>query len=281
MSRYTYDCEVSAYDWLVVFKEKASGEYTIFHNDNDALKSFIRDDDIYIGFNSKHYDQFIIKAICMDFTPEEVKKLNDYLIKDGGQGWQYPPFQGAPFFQFNNIDIRDDTQKGLSLKAIEGHLGMSVEETSVDFSLNRPWTDQELKEMIFYCKHDVDTTESLSDIRKEYLRTKMNIGSMVGISPIKAMSMTNAKLTSAFLQAEPPAKPWQDEREYVIPSNLKCEYIPKEVFSFFARMHDSRLTDDEVFKSQLEIEIGNCPVTLAYGGIHGAIPHYQWRETDG
>lgn len=37
---YTYDCEVFAYDWLFVFKDIDSGEYTVIHNDNEAVKSF-------------------------------------------------------------------------------------------------------------------------------------------------------------------------------------------------------------------------------------------------
>ena len=278
MSRVTFDCEVSMYDWLVVFKDHGTKKYTVFHNDSDALRDFINPDDYYVGFNSKHYDRFIIQAICEDFEPQEIKKLSDWLIS-GGNGWQYPPLQGQPF-RFNDVDIRDDTQIGLSLKAIEGHFGMSVEETTVDFNLNRPWTEDELREMVLYCKHDVDTTEYLTDVRREYLRTKMNIGAMVNINPIRAMSMTNAKLTAAFLRAKPPDKPWTDEREYKIPDNLKREYIPQEVFDFFARMYDKTLSDDDIFKSQLEISIGECPVTLAYGGIHGALPTWTWRQDE-
>lgn len=276
MSRITYDCEVSLCDWLVVFKDYDTKAYTIFHNDNDGLKEFIREDCYYVGFNSKHFDMHIIKAIVADFTPQEIKKLSDWLVA-GGQGWQYPALQDT-YFKFNNIDIRDDTQMGLSLKAIEGHFGMSVEETTVDFNLQRPWTEEELKEMVTYCKHDVDTTEYLTDVRKEYLRTKMNIGAMVNINPIRAMSMTNAKLTAAFLQAHPPDKPWTDEREYKVPDNLRKEYIPQEVFDFFSRMYDKSLTDDEVFKSQLEIKIGDATAVIGYGGIHAAIPNYIWKE---
>ena len=273
---YTYDCEVSAHDWLVVFKSKQTGEYITIHNDNEMLQGLLTEDDIYCGFNSKHYDRFIIKAIYANFTPQEIKTLSDYLIQ-GGNGWQYPPLKDL-YFQFNDVDIRDDTQMGLSLKAIEGHFGMSVEESTVDFNLDRPWTEQELQEMIYYCKHDVDTTEHLAAVRKEYLHTKMNIGAMANISPIRAMGMTNAKLTAAFLQAKPPEKPWTDEREYKVPDNLLREYIPQEVFNFFGRMYDHSLSDEEVFKSQLEIKIGDCPVTIAYGGIHAAIPHYMWKE---
>ena len=35
-----------------------------------------------------------------------------------------------------------------------------------------------------------------------------------------------------------------------------------------------------MFKSKLNITVGDCPVTIGYGGIHGAIPFYQEQEQD-
>ena len=276
MKIVTYDCEVFSHDWIVVFKDKETGIFTVVHNDNEALRSCISEDAIYIGFNSKHYDQYIIKGICADFSPQELKQLNDYII-NGNQGWQYPLLNGF-YFSFNNVDIRDDTQQGLSLKAIEGHMGISIQETEVDFNLDRPLTQEELDQTIFYCKHDVDATEKLTDIRKDYLKNKINLGRMAGLTDTKAMAMTNGKLTAAMLKAT--AQKHDDERQYVYPDNLRREYIPQEVFDFFDRMYDPNISDAEYFKSKLEISVGECPVTIGFGGIHGAIPNYFWSEQE-
>lgn len=276
MRLITYDCEVFAYDWLVTLKDKETGIYTCIWNDNEALKMALSDDCIYVGFNSKHYDQYIIKAIAADLTPQEVKQVNDYIIA-GGQGWQCPQLADY-YFRFNNVDIRDDTQQGLSLKAIEGHLGMSVKESSVPFDIDRPLTPEEKAETEFYCKHDVDTAERLIDIRKDYLKNKINLGRLAGLDEVKAMGMTNAKLTAAMLKAT--KKPHDDERKYVYPDNLRKEYIPSEVFAFFDRMYDFSIPDSELFKGKFNLNIGECPVTLGYGGIHGAIPNFFWEETE-
>ena len=276
MRQITYDCEVFSHDWIVVFKDKETGIFTIVHNDNEALRSCISEDAVYIGFNSKHYDQYIIKGICADFSPQELKQLNDYIIA-GNQGWQYPLLNGF-YFSFNNVDIRDDTQQGLSLKAIEGHMGISIQETEVDFNLDRPLTQEELDQTIFYCKHDVDATEKLTEIRKDYLKNKINLGRMAGLTDTKAMAMTNGKLTAAMLKAT--AQKHDDERQYVYPDNLRREYIPQEVFDFFDRMYDPNISDAEYFKSKLEISVGECPVTIGFGGIHGAIPNYFWSEQE-
>jgi hypothetical protein len=283
MRWFTYDTEVFAHDFIVVFKDKETGLHFTIHNDNARVREFIFEDAIYCGFNTKNYDQYIIKAICAGFSPEEVKQVNDWII-GGGQGWQCPLLQGV-FFRFNNVDIMDDMQMGLSLKAIEGHHpGMSIEETEVDFNLDRPLTEEELALTIKYCKYDVDATEKVTEIRKNYLRNKIYLGGLKNIEPTQALAMTNAKLTAAYLDAHNNLSIEEmsaDEREYKYPENLLREYIPKEVFDFFDRLYDKGISDEDLFKSKLNITVGECPVTLGFGGIHGAIPFHQEEEING
>ena len=272
----SYDFEVFAYDWLVVLKDKETGIRTRIHNDNEALKMAISDDCIYVGFNSKHYDQFIMKAAAVGFSPQEIKQVNDFII-GGGQGWECPTLRDI-YFRFNNVDVKDDMQMGLSLKAIEGHLGLSVKESSVPFDIDRPLTPEEIEETFFYCEHDVDTTERIFDIRKDYFKNKINLGRLAGLDEVKAMGMTNAKLTAALLQAS--KQPHDDERKYVYPENLRKEFIPQEVFDFFDKMYDPSISDKDLFSGKLELFIGECPVTIGYGGIHGAIPNFIWVEDE-
>lgn len=264
-----------AHDFLVVFKDKETGEHFVFHNDNEGVRGFISDGAIYCGFNSKWYDQYIIKAICAGFSPEEVKQVNDWII-GGEQGWQCPLLQGV-FFRFNNVDIMDDVQRGLSLKAIEGHLNMSIEETEVDFNLDRPLTQDELKLTVKYCIHDVDATEKLSDIRKDYLRTKLNLGKRAGIDQVTALSSTNAKLTAMMLGAV--RREWNDGRDYVYPPNLDLSVIPKEILEFFDTIHDKSIPDEELFKTSLTIDIGGMPCKYAWGGVHGSLSCYYEEST--
>lgn len=274
MRLITYDCEVFAYDWLVCFKDKETGTRTRIWNDNEALVACLDNEDVYVSFNGKHYDQFIIKAIVAGFTAQEIKQVNDFII-GGGQGWECPLLKDF-YFAFNNVDLKDDIQMGLSLKAIEGHLGISVQESTVPFDIDRSLTAEERAETEFYCDHDVDTTEQLIDIRKDYLKNKIHIGRLAGLTDEKAMGMTNAKLTAAMLKAS--KKPHEDERQYVYPENLKREYIPQEVFAFFDKMYDPSIPDSELFKGKMAFKIGDCPGVVGYGGIHAAIPNYFFEE---
>jgi len=273
------DTEVFAYDNVTVFKDLDTASRSIYHNDNDGVREYFDNnkDAIYVGANIKHYDQFILKSMACDFSPEEVKQLNDYIIKHKLNGWDYPPLK-EEYFIINLCDLFDDMQQGLSLKAVEAHLGMNIEETQVDFDIDRPLTKEEIEKTIFYCSYDVDATEKWLKLRMPYIENKIALGQMAGISPKKALTMTNARLTAAYLSAVP--KQHDDEREYHYPDNLRKEFIPQAVFDFFDRMHDKTISDKDLFSSKYKSSIGNCNYTLGFGGIHGDCGNAVIEETD-
>ena len=101
---YIFDCEVFAYDWLFVFMHRETGEYTVIHNDNDAIKQFMDQDPILCGFNNKHYDNHILKAILCDADPVMVKSINDFIIVHGHNGWENPFLQQYKVF-FDSFDL--------------------------------------------------------------------------------------------------------------------------------------------------------------------------------
>ena len=269
-----YDFEVFSDDWLVVFKR--DGTHIPIWNDAEALKAEMYTEDIYVGFNCKHYDMHILRAVAAGFSNHEIKKLNDYLIQ-GGQGWMYPELQSI-YYPFATCDIKDDMSIGLSLKAIEGHLGQSIVESSVPFDIDRPLTQAERDEVQRYCMYDVDTTEKIYHLRQSYLNNKIALGNLAGITPAEALGKTNAKLTATMLRAE--KKTYTDERDYYYPDNLLREYIPSAVFDFFDELHNDSIDDEDVFVSKLTYMLGDCEVTLGYGGIHGAIRTYEFTATD-
>lgn len=276
---FIFDCEVFAHDWLFVFKEIATGEYTVIHNDNDAVVAFMERNPFLGGFNNKHYDNFILKGVMCGLTPEQIKEINDLIIVEEVNGWDIPVLREYRVY-FDSFDLMDDCQVGLSLKAIEAHLGIPIEETEVDFNITHRLSEKELQETIYYCKYDVDATEKLYHLRQAYLKNKVTLGKARNLTDRQAMYMTNAKLTSVYLKAQKPEKPWNDERNYQYPEKLLRQYIPQEVFDFFDRMKDGRIPNDELFSSKLEIMVGVCPCTIAYGGIHGAIPTYVEEATE-
>lgn len=277
MNIHVYDIEVFAYDWIVVFLDVSTGQWSVFHNDNDGVRRYMSARDrIFCGFNNKSYDNSIAKAICCGASPELIKQINDFIIVEERPGWEHW-FLRQNKFWFNSFDLMDDTQVGTSLKHIEAHRGFNIEESEVDFSLARPLTPDELESTIHYCKWDVWNTASLLTLRKDYLDAKLNVGRTKGIPDEKALYMTNARLTAAFLDATPTVR--YDERDYHYPDNLDKSLIPAEVLRFFNQVQDKNIPSSVLFGSQLKFQVDGAEAVIGFGGIHHAQPNYQEKAT--
>lgn len=254
----------------------------MIHNDNSRLREFLSQPDIIIGgFNNKHYDDYVVLTMILGGSNVEVKRHNDYIIS-GNTPWTFPfvQYQKKPFKSF---DLRDDiADQGISLKAIEGNLKLPIVESSVPFDIDRKLTPEELEEVIRYCKYDVDATVRLYwERKKNYLDAKILAGGIYGIDQFDALGYTNARLSAEALEATYTER--DDERDYVIPEKLPIDRIPKIVVDFFLQIRDKSIPDAKLFGAGkgskgmtldliLKTGGGECPVTFAWGGVHGAVP---------
>ena len=292
MTLYIYDIEVYSDDWVVVFRNPENeNNHIVIHNDNYHLRAFLDQLDIVIGgFNNKHYDDYILLTMLNGGSNIEVKRCNDWIIKENKEPWTYPflQFKKKPFKSF---DLRDDiADEGISLKAIEGNLKLPIIESSIPFDIDRKLTPEELEEVIRYCKHDVDATVRLYWERKEdYLDAKVLVGEMYDVPQEEALGLTNAKLSARVLEAK--AVKRTDERDYKIPDNIDVDLIPKVVLDFFMLIRDKSIPDAKLFGAgkgskgmtleiMLKTSYGECPVTYAWGGVHGAKPCITVEETE-
>ncbi len=291
MKIFIYDIEVLSHDWILVAKNLETKAYTVIHNDNYHLRSFLDQPGIVVGgFNNKHYDDWVTLTMYLGGSNVEVKKHNDFVIKEKRNAWEFPfiQFKKRPFYSF---DLRDDiADENISLKASEGNLRRPIVESSISFDIDRPLTPEELEELIKYCKEDVDSTECLYYERKEdYIDAKLMVGEMYGVPPEEAIGLTNAKLSARVLEAKFVKR--DDERDYVIPDNIDISKIPKIVLDFFMLIRDKSIPDEKLFgagkgkkgmtlKLWIKTAVGSCPVTFAWGGVHGAKPCVTVEETE-
>lgn len=276
MNIWFYDLEVFARDWIAVFKRRSDGRREIIHNEPYSVATLLdTETPVLCGYNNKHYDQWILRAIYHNAEPETIKSLSDFIIKEGrNDPWNFPGGPNRLPHPCQQFDLMDDLGGVfLRLKEAEGNLGMDIEESEVDFDLERPLTSTELEQSIRYCCHDVDATERLFTERRKYLESKIAVGTMKGIDPASALNLTNAKLTAMYLcgsGARP--RPCQDEFEYEFPANLLIDkYF--DVVNFFSSV-------DPTYQKKLEIDIAGAPHVLGWGGIHGALEHYAEESTD-
>ena len=296
MITYIYDIEVYEYDWFVGFKRPEPGSKSIIvHNDVERLKAFLTQPGIVLGsFNGKHYDDWVIKTMINGGTNYHVKKHNDHII-GGGEPWKYSPFDYNDMtfkrLPCPTFDLRDDIpDPGISLKAIEGNLRRPIVECNVPFDLDRPLTPEEIVEVKSYLNEDLDGTIALYNERKEnYIDAKILIAEMYNVQPEEALGLTNAKLCARILGAKP--KKFDDERDYVIPDNIDTNLIPKIILDFFLQIRDKSIPDAKLFGAGkgskgmtldliLKTSYGECPVTFAWGGVHGAKPCVTVEETE-
>ena len=163
-----YDFEVFRYDWLVVLGDGEDGQQAVIVNDLHKLKTFYtrHQQDIWVGYNSRRYDQYILKALLLDLDPY---KMSRYLM-EGNQGYHYSPlFDTVPLYNYDCLTSFH------SLKQLEGFMGNDIQESSVSFEIDRPLTPQELDEVIKYCRHDMEQTREVFKRRREEFDSQLSL----------------------------------------------------------------------------------------------------------
>ncbi len=259
-----YDFEVFKYDWLVVIKNIVTKEYTIIVNNKEELKNFYEShkNDLFIGYNNKHYDDVILKTILNDQNPYSVSKL----IIDEEKS-PYVIFRALKIkdLPLNSFDLIQDI-KGLSLKEVEGFMEMSIEESEIDFTIDRKLTQQEIDMTIKYCKHDVDASEMfLTKIRAPYLKSKLEIARLFNL-PRNILNKTNADLVSMVLDAKRVKR--DDEFKYDLPPELELNKY-KEILDLY-------VGHDLDYKQKKKVNVAGVEHIYAWGGLHGALPNFHY-----
>ena len=256
-----YDFEVFRYDWLVVLIDLNARKETVIINDPDKLKRFYEEHKgvIWAGYNSRNYDQYILKAILCGFDP---KPVNDWIIVEDKPGYRYSSlFREYPLI---NYDVMPNPP--ISLKALEAFMGHSIKETSVPFDIDRPLTEAELAETVKYCRHDVEQTVEVWLRRKEdEFDAQMSLVKAFHL-PISDIGRTKAQLSAKILGAV--QREHNDEFEIEFPPSLRIEKYT-EVLNWYK----NPLNRD--YSKTLELEVAGVPHVFAWGGLHGAIPKYH------
>lgn len=257
-----YDFEVFKKDWLVVIIDPTSGEYTTIVNDKDALEKFYdkHKHEIWVGYNSAHYDQYIFKSILLGMDPKEV---NDAIIVKGMKGWQVSRcFWEIPLINFDVFHPKTDR----GLKTHEAYMGNSIQETSVPFDIDRKLTEQELEDVVKYCTHDVEQTIEVFQRRYSEFEAKYLVVKEFDL-PLSYLGKTEAQLTATVLDAAPPRKDRGDEFDLEV---LDC--IELGPYSFLRDWYLDEENHD--YSRSIEFDLAGCPHICAWGGLHGALQRY-------
>ena len=269
-----YDFEVFKEDWLAVFIDVTRKTEQVIVNNPDELKALYEANtsNIWVGFNNRHYDQYIMKGILLGMNP---KRINDWIILEKREGWQFSSvFNKVPM---TNYDVMPNPPVGL--KTMEGFLGSNIKETGVPFDINRKLTKAEIEETIKYCRHDVEQTIKI------FLEKIDEFNAMHGIVQAfpNMVSLSNigdseARITAKVLGCV--KQDFKDEFDYFFLPCLRLNKY-KYVQDWFEEKKKEALAMDLQncdkydkklwYKSQnLETVVAGIPHSFGFGGLHGA-----------
>ncbi|WP_099973868.1 hypothetical protein [Lactobacillus terrae] len=249
-----YDIEVFAHDNFAVFMNKDKEVVQIFHNDYTGCADLIRNKQL-VAYNNHYYDDRVLPKMMAGWSPEQVKDLNDQIISGDQQIGKETKLKGT-YDCFQQIDVSRP-----SLKKIEGNLGKMILESDVPFNIARKLTEQEIKDVLFYCQYDVENTIDVYFMReKNYFKTKKHLIEMVD-NPSKTIESWNTTTISANVLLNKPLPKWSDFRlgEYDKEGNYELlKLVPPEVRELW-----------KGDKGNLTIEEFDCDIQFGFGGLHG------------
>lgn len=260
---YIYDIEVFKKDNLFVFRDYFTKEWTVIHNDLDALRKFYlaNRDSLFVGYNSSSYDSNVMRAYLQGKNPFHVSKA---IIESDDRGLVYKMFdtKKTPLF---GMDLYQDN-RGFSLKEHSAFMGINIKETEVDFDLDRELTEEEQVLNELYCKNDVLATEKRFEQNIGMLVAKAAIALYFGLDKM-ALSMTNANLTAELLGAEKTPDRGDELDKYELPEGFEIE--SETIRQAF--MTDEFEANDKGHASiSLDVPRRDVTEVLGVGGIHGA-----------
>lgn len=251
-----FDFEVFKYDWLVVAIDPVEQREFVIVNNKGALEDLYKQykKDIWVGYNCRNYDQYILKGIMLGFNP---KTINDWIIVKQRKGWEYSSmFNKIPLYLYDampNIPV--------SLKVLEGFMGKNIHETSVPFDIDRKLNPKELSETIDYCRFDVLNTIDVFVKRKGEFDAQMDLLKAFNL-PLAHLVKTQAQLAAVILDAK--RVRFNDDWAIRLPENVQLGKY-KAVGEWFLNPDNHREDASAVFT------IAGLEHTIAWGGVHAGI----------
>ena len=260
-----YDFEIFKYDWMVCWLDTETRKMYQIVNDKAKFEKFYKHykDRVWVGYNSRNYDQWVAKAILADFDPY---LINDWIINQDRKGYEFSRLLND--FPILNYDCSgSQITLNRSLKELEGFMGHEIKESSVPFDIDRKLTNSEIQEVLKYCKHDVmETFEVFMHTIEDY-ESHVGLLQEFGLD-ISYISKTKAQLSAIILGAS--KREYKDEFDVSVPDTLqlgKYEWIKDWYLDWGKNVKDYD-------KMKLKTEVADVDHVFAIGGLHGSIDNH-------
>lgn len=269
---YGYDFEVySKINWFCVtfINYEDRNKEVVIINDRVKLIEFYNahKDVIFISYNGRQYDTGIFKGILDGMN---VGFVNDKLIKEGKK-----PFQVVKNAKKYPLNDYDTILKDKSLKQLEAFMGDDIRETEVDFNIDRPLTEEEIKQTLYYNHHDVIEVLRVLDYCWDDFEGQLDIIELYGLdmsyfTKTKVQLAVSPKILNAVDQHT-----LDDEFDIRLPETIqlsdKYKFIPEWYMNPKNWRYKEHLrSEDNQHNNQLCCTVAGIPHVFAWGGCHGA-----------
>lgn len=267
-----YDFEVySKINWFCVtfINYEDRNKEVVIVNDRAKLIEFYNEykDDIFISYNGRQYDTGIFKGILDGMN---VGYVNDKLIKEGKK-----PFQVVKNAKKYPLNDYDTILKDKSLKQLEAFMGDDIRETEVDFNIDRPLTQEEIEQTLYYNHHDVIEVLRVLDYCWDDFEGQLDIIELYGLdmsyfTKTKVQLAVSPKILNAVDQHT-----LDDEFDIRLPDTIqlsdKYRFIPEWYMNPKNLRYKEHLrSEDNQHNNQLCCTVAGIPHVFAWGGCHGA-----------
>lgn len=258
-----FDFECYKHDWLVVIINPFEKTVDKIVNNVDKLREYYEKHkhEVWCGYNSRHYDQYILKALLAGFDAWE---MNDFIINKNMPAWKFSSLLNK--YPLINYDV---ALLGKSLKQLEGFQGHNIHETGVDFRIDRKLTEEEIEETFEYCQNDVEECINIWLECKEDYEAQMKLISMFNL-PLSSISRTKAQITADILQCERVER--DDEWDIF---TLECLRLETEKYKKISKWFLTKENQD--YSNSLKTDVCGIPHVFGWGGLHGAKEKYHYK----
>ena len=275
--------DIVVFDWEV-FPHWNCMVYNIYNGtDNIEFGVITSDDENYVtelrrisklgylvGFNIKGYDMQIFNFACMGYTPEELYTHNEKIINSTDGKWKDLSF----WRKYEFSDLFDDLKTMGSLKQFESNTGLLIKESNIPFGKEN-LSEEDKKEIIEYCKHDVFATNKLVGARWGYLNAKANCSRLSDLDEAECIKNTAAKVCAKMLHAK--KKDNLNDPYYEIPEKLKRLFKSKIHPTIIAQFEGTELSNDFSY----EVRYLKNNFVYGAGGIHSTYEDSLYSISDG
>lgn len=250
--------------WMCCMKDyKTEKEHIIINNREEFLRIFNKNkDSVWVGYNIKGYDQWIMKAIIAGIDP---CIISEKIIEQN-----ISPYAVDRSLNRISIYIFELNDSYRSLKELELFMGEDIRESTVSFDLNRYPTKEEIEELTTYCLHDVRMTFKV--FQEVYYKYEAQLGLIEYFDLDESMiNKTEAQLSAYILGAKKPNYSREDVADFEIVNNIQLSK-----YNNIKQWYEDYNNRD--FKKYLRVNVYGVDTDFGWGGLHSARKKYQGED---